>query len=74
MVYILVPHYLTNNPKNFKTNKKDKQIYEKMHMANWWWIMQQVFIDSNAQNATIISVLLVTHKMVFIKYVRNIAE
>lgn len=35
--YVLVKFYLTNNPdKNNIDNNKDKQIYGKMHMVNWW--------------------------------------
>lgn len=43
-----------------------------MHTADCWWIKQKVFIDSNAQNATIIPMLLAIDKTILIKHVKNI--
>lgn len=36
IAYVLVQHYSINNPKNSEIVDKDKKIYWKMHIADWW--------------------------------------
>lgn len=35
MVYILAQYYLINNSKNYKIDKKDKQISGEIYTADW---------------------------------------
>ncbi len=55
MAYALVQRYST---------EEDEQIYGEMHTADWWWTTQQALIDSSAQNANVIPVLLAKDKKV----------
>lgn len=45
-----------------------------MYIIDLWWTTQQVFIDSNVQNTTIILVLLGTDKTVFTEYVEDMVQ
>lgn len=35
MAYIPVSYYLTNNSKNLKVDKENKQIHRKIYIADW---------------------------------------
>ena len=55
-------------------DKEDKQIYKKMHTADWWWTTQQALIDSDTQNASVIPVLLAIDKTVLTEHIEEIVQ
>ena len=74
IAYVPVQCYSINNPDNPKVDKKDEQIYEKIHMVDWLWITKQVLTDFSAQNAHVIPVLLGIDKTVLTKYIENMVQ
>ena len=36
LIYVLVWYYSTNKLENPQLDNKNKQIYEKMYIVNWW--------------------------------------
>lgn len=71
LAYIPVQRYLINHSENLRLDNEDEQIYGEIYTADWWWITQQLLINSGVHNATIILMLLSTNKTVFTKYIRD---
>ena len=74
MVYATVQCYSTDNSNNPKVNEEYEQIYVEIHMADWWWITKQALINSGAQKAIVILVLLAIDKTVFTEHIKDMMQ
>ena len=72
MAFSLVRRYSTNNSdNNVIDNNKDKRIYREINTPDSWWTIQQALIDSGMKNATIITVLLATDRIMLTEHAED---